>query len=633
MKLYSIIHCRKKSTRYDGKEKGRYMSMERYAAIKRDMIRGWNTWNTRSVLSHVLMPDGFAINLGIKEYCNGHHLCEALIGRQGCDDEIIHPGLHAYDGSYTSLNLKWRNIELDISSATAGDDLILLIEPIRNQLKPAALIIEMAMLWNKPGTLQNESGYLKAHLTDREVVVYVEGKQIEDLLVNTKTPYLSMELSQTVYLSTGKRRSLEEVKQIIEENRIKLLKSSEKYGDLAEAYRAMQTCMAWDTIYEPQKDRVVTPVSRIWNIDSGGYVLFCWDNYFAAYMASVEHKGLAYSNAIEITREKTENGFVPNLSYGTGVKSNDRSQPPVGAMVVNELYKKYGDQWLLEELFDDLWGWNKWFYENRRMEDGTFAWGSDPYTPFAGNQWEQEGVNDRYGAALESGLDNSPMYDDVPFDKAAHLLSLSDVGLTSLYIMDCRNLSEIAHVLGKENEKCILAAHIEETECALEKLWSEEFGLYLNKRSDTGEWSYRISPTNFYALFSDKVSDEHIERMIDEHFYNPEEFWGEWMMPSISRNDAAYPDQDYWRGRIWAPMNFLVYLAMRRYQNEKVINARKSLKEKSVKLILKEWLEHGHVHENYSGDTGEGCNVKNSDRFYHWGGLLAMLAIIEEGYM
>ena len=36
---------------------------------------------------------------------------------------------------------------------------------------------------------------------------------------------------------------------------------------------------------------------------------------------------------------------------------------------------------------------------------------------------------------------------------------------------------------------------------------------------------------------------------------------------------------------------------------------------------------HGHVHENYCPNTGEGCNVKNSDRFYHWGGLLAYIAI------
>jgi len=49
--------------------------------------------------------------------------------------------------------------------------------------------------------------------------------------------------------------------------------------------------------------------------------------------------------------------------------------------------------------------------------------------------------------------------------------------------------------------------------------------------------------------------------------------------------------------------------------------------------LLKEWLSHGHVHENYNADTGEGCDVASSDRFYHWGGLLGMIALADAGHM
>jgi putative isomerase len=52
-----------------------------YQSLQRRLASGWNTWNTRSVLSHVRLPDGAAINLGIKEYASGFHLREALIGR------------------------------------------------------------------------------------------------------------------------------------------------------------------------------------------------------------------------------------------------------------------------------------------------------------------------------------------------------------------------------------------------------------------------------------------------------------------------------------------------------------------------------------------------------------------------
>ncbi len=51
------------------------------------------------------------------------------------------------------------------------------------------------------------------------------------------------------------------------------------------------------------------------------------------------------------------------------------------------------------------------------------------------------------------------------------------------------------------------------------------------------------------------------------------------------------------------------------------------LAKRSAELILKEWNAYGHVHENYDPETGEGCNNARSDKFYHWGGLLAYLSL------
>ena len=50
-----------------------------------------------------------------------------------------------------------------------------------------------------------------------------------------------------------------------------------------------------------------------------------------------------------------------------------------------------------------------------------------------------------------------------------------------------------------------------------------------------------------------------------------------------------------------------------------------------MKLMLKEWNENRHIHENYNADTGEGCDVPNSDKFYHWGALLGMIGMLESG--
>jgi len=391
----------------------------------------------------------------------------------------------------------------------------------------------------------------------------------------------------------------------------------------------MRTCLAWDTIYESENDQICSPVSRLWNIHWGGYVLFDWDTYFSALIASVENKQLAYANAIAITHEKTEAGFIPNFGAADDDKSRDRSQPPVGSLVVREIYRKYREKWLVEYLFEDLLTWNRWFAEHRMLSNGQLCWGSDPYEGRNGKHWETAGVNELLGAALESGLDNSPMYDDIPFNKATHLMELADVGLTGLYITDCENLAELADLTGRK-EGAELRERAEKSKAGLEEMWDEEFGLYCNKRSDTGEFNRRISATNFYALYSDRVSKERAERMMKEHFFNPKELYGEFIIPMTARNDPAYKDQDYWRGRIWAPTNYLAYMALRRHARTEL--ACKDLADKSKKLLLKEWLEKGHVHENWNGDTGEGCDVANSDKFYHWGGLLALVSLIEAGY-
>ena len=164
------------------------------------------------------------------------------------------------------------------------------------------------------------------------------------------------------------------------------------------------------------------------------------------------------------------------------------------------------------------------------------------------------------------------------------------------------------------------------------ELWDEPFGLFLNKRVDTGERSRRISPTNFYSLLARAATPEQAQRMMREHFYNPEEFWGEWVLPSIARNDPAYGEQSYWRGRIWGPMNFLAYISLRAYG---LAGPRRDLAEKSKALLLKSWLSHGHVLENYNAQTGDNAvepGKAGGDSFYYWGGLLGTIALMEAGH-
>ena len=53
-------------------------------------------------------------------------------------------------------------------------------------------------------------------------------------------------------------------------------------------------------------------------------------------------------------------------------------------------------------------------------------------------------------AGYESGMDDSPMYEDVAFNREKNTMELQDVGLNSLYIADCLALAEMASILGRD---------------------------------------------------------------------------------------------------------------------------------------------------------------------------------------
>jgi neutral trehalase len=204
------------------------------------------------------------------------------------------------------------------------------------------------------------------------------------------------------------------------------------------------------------------------------------------------------------------------------------------------------------------------------------------------------------------------------------------VGLNSLYALDCACLAELATAIDRNCEARELESRGREIRRAITKhLWDPRQGIFAN-RYTSGEraFSSRISPTSFYPFFAGAAAEGQVNQMISNYLLNHEQFYGEWMLPSISRQDTAHKDQLYWRGRIWAPMNFLVYLGLVRTKQPV---ARRELARSSRELLLKEWRLYGHVHENQSSETGLGCDSERSDGFYHWGGLLGVVDLIERG--
>ncbi|HEV2133295.1 MAG TPA: trehalase family glycosidase [Terracidiphilus sp.] len=606
-----------------------------YRQVQQRLAQGWNTWDVDSVTTQVLLPEGLAIHASLKHNTtegSDAFLGNALIGRLTPGAEQVTPGPHSWNGSYTDLRISWHGDNWRIQTAHDGNDVVTLATPLPRESKaalPPTIIFSVDFLWNRPGTASRHADVIEARGSAGDIPIYCtcalpgSAPQSELIDIPMGGPYFSADLTGPVGLSTGRRRSLAEIEAAIDAQS-KAYENSLGKGETAHIVDAIETTLGWDTIYEPSHDRVVSPVSRVWSVQWGGYVIFDWDTFFAATMAGIGDRDLAYANALETLREETSEGFVPNYARGGGWKSFDRSEPPVGAITVLGLYRKFHDRWFLEDAFEPLLKWNRWWNEHRQI-DGYMAWGSDGQD-VPGNL-DDGSRGTRIGAILESGLDNSPMYDGATYNAQTHVLEYADVGLMSMYIADCDALAQMAQVLNRPDVEQELKERSARFRAKLATLWNPQAGIFLNKDLHTGKFNTRLSPTNFYPMLAHAATPEQAQTMIQKHLLNPKEFWGEWIIPSIERDDPAFHDQNYWRGRIWGPMNYLVYLGLCNYQNSQV---RQQFAQKSYALFLKEWTQNRHVHENYNAITGTGDDVRNSDRFYHWGALLGYVEYLEK---
>lgn len=601
-----------------------------YESEKKALIRGFGTWDTRSVTTHVLQPMGYAINIAFKEYLRGKYLKHPLIGRRGENVEVVNANTHTYNNSYTELEIIWRRLTFKVRSVLIDKDIAFCVELIDNTTRFIPLcVFESSVNWNFDGHSERKNDMLLWNNSKNEqmTLYLVQGEIQEEPNCDCQTGYLPVRLDTPVYACTGKRYSVSDIECAMNTEKTAYETQKAKYGELADAWEPMQTCLAWNEIYEPLGKRLTSNVSRIWNVDRGGFGMFCWDNFFAAMMISLDDPARGRMNAIEILNERTEEGFVPNGSNAYGRKSFDRSQPPVGSLACREIYRRDPQDWFLKSVFPMLYTWNRWWLK-ARLNGKLLSWGSNLYD----NKWEMDGIHNNFGGALESGMDNSPMYDDdeIRFDNEKSVQKLWDVGLNGLYVNDCEILADIAEKIGEYEKAIELKRTAEEFRTNMAMLWDEANGFFYNYKTDDCTFSRRIGPTNFYALMAKAATQQQYDRMMEEHFFNTDEFAGKWILPAIGRNCKGYQDNDYWRGRIWAPLNFLTFIGMLKYPKDA---ARTRLVEGSLELLRYEWTTERHIHENYNAETGDGDDVKNSDKFYHWAGLLGYMSLIENGFV
>ena len=368
-------------------------------------------------------------------------------------------------------------------------------------------------------------------------------------------------------------------------------------------------------MYASDNKMVAISVSRTFGTHSANACpYFCWDSFFSGLLASLDDPEMGRQTVRAILSYQSAEGMVPNYAHwNDGGISKDRSQPPVGSMCVWKMNQYWPNIDFLREVYPKLAAWHAWWLKARNArKDGLLQWGSST------------GV--LQNAQYETGWDDTPQFEGVDGIKmVGPTMNAYAVDLCSLWAMDAHYLALIADAIGKPDD----ARRYRQEESDMNgrinaKLWNEKLGIYCSRFWDKedgtpGAFLTRLTPANFYPLICGAPDADRAQRVL-AIMKDPNQFWGEWILPTVSRQDPLFLEQTYWHGTIWGPVNYLVFQGVKRYASQE---SKAAFAQKSVHLFMDNWLADGYCGENFLSIDGSVGGNHN----YTWGALMCLIGI------
>jgi len=203
-------------------------------------------------------------------------------------------------------------------------------------------------------------------------------------------------------------------------------------------------------------------------------------------------------------------------------------------------------------------------------------------------------------------------------------MNVNAVDLNSLWSMDAEYLAHMADALGLENDARQLRKEQARVNRLMnEILWNEDLGVYCHrlwsKDGSPAAFETRLTPMNFYPLICGAPDERRAKRMLDV-LTNPNKFWGRWIIPTLAYDDPDWHYQGYWKGNAWPPVNYLVWLGLKRYGTPE---QKSRLAQRSVEMFMQNWTNKGICGENFKSADGT-CN---GFPHYTWGALLCLIGL------
>jgi hypothetical protein len=302
--------------------------------------------------------------------------------------------------------------------------------------------------------------------------------------------------------------------------------------------------------------------------------LWLWDSALHALAYRHVDPELARDQIRAMIAHQLSDGMLPDAVYDEGVVAEidhpiraEVTKPPILAWAALKLHESDPNLDFLREIYVPLVRWNAWWFSMNDDDVDGLAQYNHPYS---------------------SGLDDSPLWD--------YGMPVEPPDLNTYLCVQMGSLALIAELLGMDAEAAMWRRRAEAiVRRMLEDFWDDEAGLFWALHQE--EPVQVVTPFNLYPLWTGQLPVEIRDRLID-HLTNPDEFWGEHIIPTVSRSDPHYDPTTMWRGPVWTNINYFFVEALQQVGMDDLAH---TLRDKTLELVT----NHPSVYEYYNAETGE----------------------------
>jgi glycogen debranching enzyme len=360
-----------------------------------------------------------------------------------------------------------------------------------------------------------------------------------------------------------------------------------------------------------------------------------WDSCFHAILwALLGDRAMAHDELRALFRAQVTDGLdrgrIPHMTFHDGATAGDvqlwgssvgstLTQPPV----VAEAVLRVGDASLWRELWAPLCAYYDWWLGRRDVRgDGLVTcwhpWecGADA-TPRADGPMLALAASGRQPRALSAQTHNPTAR------KRADLLTARFLLLEDLHAIDeaeragtvaesvaqhrrlaafghvaadmqaflARNLLDLATIgehVGEHAAAGRYRAQATRIGAALEQLWDDATGAYLDRLGPARERVAVVTPATLIPLYTDAVPEPHARQLL-ALADDPRRFATRWPLPSVSRDDPSYDADEYWRGSTWISHNWFVCrglaVSARRFGEGRFRDRGRAIARSTVELV------------------------------------------------